>query len=72
MSEKELLKIQDHGEIKHFELIKYSLYVAVYFYPFSDQPFGCTHSNKNELIKQMNNWKDLDKTKPVRIYTINL
>ena len=72
MNEKELLKIQDHGEIKDFELIKYSLYVAVYFYPNLDTPFGCTASDKNVLIKQMHNWGGIDKTKPVRIYTINV
>ena len=66
------LKIEDRGSIKGFEIVKRSLYVAVFFYPDNPVPFGATGSDKNALINHMANWAGIDKDIPIRIYTLEL
>lgn len=66
------IKFQDGGVIRDFEIPKPTMYVAVYYYPNSDQPFGCTGTNREELIRAMTHWSGLDRSHPVRIYTIVL
>lgn len=66
------VKIKDIGEIKSFEVVRPMAYVAIFFYENSNVPYGSVHADKNELIKQMQNWHGLDKSKPIRMYTIIL
>jgi len=66
------LKIEDIGEIKSFEVVRQMLFVAVFFYENSNFPYGCTNPDKNELVRQIHNWSGIDKTKPVRMYSIIL
>lgn len=71
MSEAEI-RFEDGGEIREFVVPRPTLFVAVYYYQNSDIPFGTTDSDKNRLIQSMHNWHGLDRTRPVRIYTITL
>ena len=66
------IKFEDGGEIKEFVTPRPTLFVAVFYYENSDTPWGSTHQDKQQLINQMHNWTGLDKSRPVRIYTITL
>ena len=66
------VKIEDIGEIKSFEVVRQMAYVAIYFYEHSNIPYGNVNADKNELIRQMQNWTGIDKTKPIRMYSIIL
>jgi hypothetical protein len=66
------IKIEDAGEIKNFETVRQCVYVGVYFFEYSSTPYAYTHQDKNELIKLLNGMGNLDKSKPVRLYTIVL
>lgn len=72
MSEKNEIKFEDGGEIREFVTPRPILFVAVYYYPNSDTPWGVTGHDKQQLIADMNNWAGLDRSRPVRIYTITL
>jgi hypothetical protein len=61
---------QDKGEIKEFEIVRPSVYVAVFFYPNSDQPWAASGPDKAQLLRSMHDWYGLDKSRPVLIYTI--
>lgn len=65
------LKFKDMGSIlQDGEPVEQALYVAVYFYESSRQPFGACFSTKDEAIRAMNNWTSVDPSKPVRLYKI--
>lgn len=64
------IRFEEAGEIKEFVQPRPTLYVAVYYYPNSEQPWGMCGSDKQNLITSAHSWGGLDKTKPVRIYTI--
>jgi hypothetical protein len=66
------LKIEDIGEIKSFEVVRQMIFVAVYFYENSNLPYGITNADKNELIRQVQTWHGIDRTRPVRMYSIIL
>ena len=66
------IMFEDGGEIKDFVMPRPTLFVAVFFYENSDIPYGSTASDKPQLITQMHNWHGLDRSRPVRIYTITL
>lgn len=60
----------DGGELKEFVQPRPSVFVAVFWYENSEQPWGMCGSDKQNLITSMHSWSGLDKAKPVRIYTI--
>lgn len=66
----EEIRFEEAGEIKEFVQPRPTLYVAVYYYPNSEQPWGMCGINKHDVIKSMLNWHGLDKSRPVRLYTI--
>ena len=67
----EQVRFEDAGELKEFTILpKPSVFVAVYYYPASDQPYCNFGTNKEELIKSMYNWGGLDRSRAIRIYTI--
>lgn len=67
------IQFQDGGEIREFVVPRPVIYVAVFYYPGSDTPWACTdNTSKESIIKSMNNWNGIDRTRPVRIYTITL
>ena len=68
----ESVKIEDIGEIKSFEVVRQTVSVAIYFWEYSNVPYGMVNSDRNELVKQVSNMSGLDKSKPVRLYTIIL
>lgn len=72
MSEENEIKFEDGGEIREFVTPRPTLFVAVFYYPNSDTPWGATGHDKSQLINNMHNWAGLDRSRPVRIYTITL
>ena len=72
MSEENEIKFEDGGEICEFVTPRPTLFVAVFYYPNSDTPWGATGHDKPQLINNMHNWAGIDRSRPVRIYTITL
>ena len=72
MNEENEIKFEDGGEIREFVTPRPTLFVAVFYYPNSDTPWGTTGHDKSQLINGMHNWFGLDRSRPVRIYTITL
>ena len=66
------MKIEEASEIKNFETVRHCLYVGVYFFENSSLPYAMTNHDKNELVKNLNGIGGIDKSKPVRLYTIVL
>jgi hypothetical protein len=66
------LKIEEAHTVKDYEMAIKNLYVAVYQYPGSDAPWGISHYNKSDLLKMVSTWSGIDKTIPVRIYTLGI
>jgi hypothetical protein len=42
----------------------------VYWNENSEQPWGVCGIDKQQLITSMNNWHGIDRSRPIRIYTI--
>ena len=66
------MQIEEKSEIRNFETVRQCIYVGVYFFENSSLPYAMTNHDKNELIKQLNSVGSIDKSKPVRLYTIVL
>ena len=64
------IKFQDSGEVKEFVTPRPCLYVAVYWNENSEQPWGVCSIDKQQLITSMSNWYGIDRSRPIRIYTI--
>lgn len=66
------LKFTEAGEVKEFTIPRPTLYVAVYRYDNNDQLFGTCMSDKQVLMAQVMTMTYIDKSFPVRIYTITI
>ena len=66
------MKIKEASEVRNFEIVRHFIYVGVYWFEYSNTPCAMTNHDKNELIKQLNTIGMIDKTKPIRLYTIVL
>jgi hypothetical protein len=66
------MKIEEQTTpINAYELHTPKLYVAVYYYLNSQTPFGITSDTKEGLLQSLKNWRDIDETKPVKIFTLH-
>jgi hypothetical protein len=57
--------------INEYELHIPKLYVAIYYYTNSRTPFGITSDTKEGLLQSLKNWRSIDETKPVKIFTLH-
>ena len=69
------MKIEEQTTpIREYELHTPKLYVAVYYYKYSQTPFAFTSDTKESLLQSMKNFQSsssFDETKPVKIFTLH-
>ena len=69
------MKIEEQTTpISAYEIHTPKLYVAVYYYPNSQTPFGITSDTKESLLQSLKTFassSSFDQTKPIKIFTLN-